>query len=54
MQVSIAGGGEGLGAAWGEQRARALLEDVGFEVRSAHDAPGMAIPQTLFVAARRS
>jgi SAM-dependent methyltransferase len=30
MQVSLAGQGEGLGAAWGEARARAFLREAGF------------------------
>jgi hypothetical protein len=30
MTVSLAGGGEGLGAMWGEQKARELLAEAGF------------------------
>ena len=30
MTVSLAHGGEGLGAVWGEQQARQLLADAGF------------------------
>jgi hypothetical protein len=30
MTVSLAAGGEGLGAMWGEQLARELLTDAGF------------------------
>jgi hypothetical protein len=32
MSVSLAQGGEGLGAMWGERRAREVLERVGFDV----------------------
>lgn len=31
MTVSLAAGGEGLGTVWGEQRARELLAEAGFE-----------------------
>jgi hypothetical protein len=30
MTVSLAEGGAGLGTAWGEQRARAMLAEAGF------------------------
>jgi hypothetical protein len=30
LQVSLAGGGAGLGAAWGEQKAREMLTEAGF------------------------
>ena len=32
MSVSLAQGGAGLGAAWGEELALAMLQDAGFEV----------------------
>jgi hypothetical protein len=31
MSVSLAGGGPGLGAAWGREKALAMLADAGFE-----------------------
>jgi hypothetical protein len=31
MSVSLAGGGPGLGAAWGHQLATRMLEDAGFK-----------------------
>jgi SAM-dependent methyltransferase len=40
MTVSLAHGGAGLGTAWGEQRARRMLADVGFSVLHTHPAPG--------------
>jgi hypothetical protein len=30
MTVSLAGGGTGLGAMWGDQQARTMLADAGF------------------------
>ena len=39
LTVSLAGGG-GLGAAWGEQRARAMLAEAGFGDIAVHAAPG--------------
>ena len=42
MTVSLAQGGEGLGTCWGEQQARQLLKDAGFnqvEVRSVEGDP---------------
>ena len=53
MQVSLAQGGEGLGTAWGEDRARRMLDDAGLEIRSVIDIPGALMPQTLFVATPR-
>ena len=53
MQVSLAEGGEGLGTAWGEQRARELLDEAGLEVRAVGDVPGTLMPQRLFVASPR-
>ena len=53
MQVSLAQGGEGLGTAWGEDRAREMLESTGFAIRSVVDVPGGLMPQTLFVATPR-
>ena len=40
LTVSLAAGGAGLGTAWGEQVARRLLADAGFEDVVVHDAPG--------------
>jgi SAM-dependent methyltransferase len=40
MTVSLAGGGAGLGTAWGEQAARAMLAEAGFGEVVAHEAPG--------------
>lgn len=39
MTVSLALGGAGLGAVWGEQTARAMLEEAGFTVEGVHDVP---------------
>jgi hypothetical protein len=36
MTVSLAQGGEGLGAAWGEQLAQAMLKDAGFGEVTTH------------------
>lgn len=36
MSVSLAAGGEGLGAAWGEEKALDMLEAAGFEVLAVH------------------
>jgi SAM-dependent methyltransferase len=40
MTVSLAGGGAGLGAAWGERLARSMLADAGFRDVVVHEAPG--------------
>jgi SAM-dependent methyltransferase len=40
MTVSLAGGGAGLGAAWGEELALAMLADAGFGEVAVHEAPG--------------
>lgn len=40
MTVSLAEGGEGLGAVWGEQTARRSFEDAGFVLRDAHHVEG--------------
>jgi hypothetical protein len=40
MTVSLALGGEGLGAAWGEQTARALLAEAGFVVQEVKEVEG--------------
>jgi ubiquinone/menaquinone biosynthesis C-methylase UbiE len=40
MTVSLALGGEGLGAAWGEQTARALLAEAGFVVQDVKEVEG--------------
>ncbi|MGD9762113.1 MAG: class I SAM-dependent methyltransferase [Candidatus Binatia bacterium] len=39
MTVSLAAGGEGLGAAWGEQQARELLAEAGFRQVAMHRLP---------------
>jgi 2-polyprenyl-3-methyl-5-hydroxy-6-metoxy-1,4-benzoquinol methylase len=36
MSVSLAAGGEGLGAAWGEERIVEMLRDAGFRVQAVH------------------
>jgi ubiquinone/menaquinone biosynthesis C-methylase UbiE len=40
LTVSLAHGGAGIGTAFGEQHARRLLTDAGFEDPSVHPAPG--------------
>ncbi len=40
LAVSLAQGGAGLGTVWGEQRARALLADVGFTDVTVKSVPG--------------
>lgn len=39
MTVSLAAGGAGLGTAWGEELARTMLTDAGFEGIEVHDVP---------------
>ena len=39
MTVSLSAGGEGLGAAWGEQVARELLAEAGFDSVVMHTLP---------------
>jgi SAM-dependent methyltransferase len=51
MTVSLAGGGAGLGAAWGERLARSMLAEAGFGDVVVHDAPGDPI-NAVFVAAK--
>jgi AcrR family transcriptional regulator len=51
MTVSLAEGGAGLGAAWGEQRARAMLAEAGFADVAVHEAPGDPL-NAVFVASR--
>jgi SAM-dependent methyltransferase len=51
MTVSLAGGGAGLGAAWGEQLARSMLSDAGFGDVVVHEAPGDPL-NAVFVASR--
>ena len=51
LTVSLAHGGAGLGTAWGHQRARQLLEDVGFVDIAVHDAPGDPL-DAIFVATK--
>lgn len=50
MTVSLADGGTGLGTAWGEQKARAMLRDAGFRSIDVFDAPG---PQNSIYLCRR-
>lgn len=40
LTVSLAHRGAGLGTAWGEQRARMMLADAGFDEIGTHPAPG--------------
>jgi SAM-dependent methyltransferase len=40
MTVSLALGGEGLGAMWGEELARALLQDAGFTIQDVKQVEG--------------
>jgi SAM-dependent methyltransferase len=51
MTVSLAHGGAGLGAAWGEQTARAMLAAAGFGEVLVHEAPGDPI-NAVFVTSR--
>ncbi|HEV3495268.1 MAG TPA: methyltransferase domain-containing protein, partial [Actinomycetes bacterium] len=51
LTVSLAGGGAGLGAAWGEELARAMLAEAGFVDVTAHEAPGDPL-NAVFVATR--
>jgi N-acetylglutamate synthase-like GNAT family acetyltransferase len=39
MPVSLAQGGEGLGAMWGEEKARAYLAEAGFSRVEVHQFP---------------
>jgi SAM-dependent methyltransferase len=39
LTVSLAGNGAGLGAVWGEQRARQMLAEAGFTDVTVHDVP---------------
>lgn len=43
MTVSLASGGAGLGAAWGEGLARTMLDEAGFGDVAVHPAPGQAL-----------
>jgi SAM-dependent methyltransferase len=43
LTVSLAEGGAGLGAAWGEQTARSMLADAGFGEVSVRPAPGQVV-----------
>ena len=49
MTVSLAQGGEGLGACWGEEKARELLAEAGF--RSIGSRPSRAIRSTCITSA---
>jgi hypothetical protein len=37
MTVSLASGGDGLGTMWGEEKAREMLEQAGFQTISVHN-----------------
>jgi SAM-dependent methyltransferase len=51
LTVSLAGGGAGLGTAWGEELARAMLADAGFADVAVHEAPGDPL-NAVFVASK--
>ncbi|HEX4356028.1 MAG TPA: methyltransferase domain-containing protein [Pseudonocardia sp.] len=51
MTVSLASGGVGLGAAWGEQTARRMLDEAGFGPVVVHPAPGM-VSNIIYVTGR--
>jgi SAM-dependent methyltransferase len=51
LTVSLAGGGAGLGTAWGEELARSMLADAGFVDVAVHEAPGDPL-NAVFVATR--
>lgn len=51
LTVSLAGGGAGLGTAWGEQLARSMLAAAGFGGVVVHEAPGDPL-NAVFVAAK--
>jgi SAM-dependent methyltransferase len=51
LTVSLAGGGAGLGAAWGEELARSMLAEAGFAGVAVHEAPGDPL-NAVFVATR--
>jgi SAM-dependent methyltransferase len=51
LTVSLAGGGAGLGAAWGEELARSMLADAGFDDVVVHEAPGDPV-NAVFVATK--
>jgi SAM-dependent methyltransferase len=51
MTVSLAEGGAGLGTAWGEQAARAMLAEAGFADVTVHEAPGDPL-NAVFVTSR--
>lgn len=52
LTVSLAYGGEGLGTAWGEQRAREMLAAAGFDAVSTAQVEGD--PLNIYYAARRT
>jgi len=51
MTVSLAQGGEGLGACWGEEKARELLAEAGF--RSVEVSTVEGDPLNLYYVCRR-
>ena len=52
LTVSLAHGGAGLGATWGEQAARRMLAEAGFGDVAVHEAPGDPL-NAVFVTSRR-
>jgi SAM-dependent methyltransferase len=51
LTVSLAEGGAGLGAAWGEELARSMLAEAGFVDVAVHEAPGDPL-NAVYVASR--
>jgi SAM-dependent methyltransferase len=51
LTVSLAGGGAGLGTAWGEELARSMLAEAGFVDVAVHEAPGDPL-NAVFVATK--
>jgi hypothetical protein len=49
MQVSLAYGGEGVGAAWGDQMAREFLREAGFQEPVSYPVKG-DVMNTYYVA----
>jgi len=50
LQVSLAGDGEGLGTAWGRQRALELLDEAGFSDVLVVDTPPEDPVNVIYVA----
>jgi hypothetical protein len=53
LTVSLAYGGAGLGAMWGEELARQMLDDAGFVDVQVYDVPDDPL-DVLYVARKRS